>query len=255
MPDTIGGLPLHPLVVHAAVVLLPLSALGLLVVLALPRARRTYGWLPVLGLGLSVIAAWVAKETGENLAEVIGLPQEHAEWGDRLVPIAAVLFIASLAWYWRVRSGATGALTTVAAASSAVLAVVAIGVVVVVGHSGAEAAWAGKIEAAAGTAVSGDGAGDAAAPAPAASPAAAGDGATAPLTMDVVAQHATPSDCWAAIDGNVYNLTDWISQHPGGSGVIEAMCGTDGSDAFNNQHGGQGQPASELKNFLIGALQ
>ena len=73
--------------------------------------------------------------------------------------------------------------------------------------------------------------------------------------MAVVAQHASPSDCWSAIDGNVYNLTDWIGAHPGGAAVIEALCGTDGTDAFNNQHGGQGRPASELENFLIGALQ
>ena len=40
--DTIAGLPLHPLIVHGAVVLLPLSALGLLGVIFLPRLRKAY---------------------------------------------------------------------------------------------------------------------------------------------------------------------------------------------------------------------
>lgn len=244
MPETIGGLPLHPLVVHAAVVLLPLSALGLLVVLAIPRARRTYGWLPVLGLGLSTVAAWVAKESGEQLSEVMGLPQEHAEWGDRLVPIAAVLFLVSVVWYWRVRSGRIGVLSGMTAALAALLSIVAIVVVVIVGHSGAEAAWAGRFAAATSQ------------PAAQATPSDASSAAAdAPLTLDVVAQHATPDDCWAAIDGNVYDLTDWIGAHPGGAQAITSLCGTDGTDAFNGQHGGQGQPAQELQTFLIGALQ
>ncbi|PKQ21842.1 MAG: hypothetical protein CVT65_16395, partial [Actinobacteria bacterium HGW-Actinobacteria-5] len=62
------GLPLHPLVVHAAVVLVPLAALGALVVLAWARARDRYGWLVVAFAVAGAGAAVVARLSGEALA-------------------------------------------------------------------------------------------------------------------------------------------------------------------------------------------
>jgi len=73
-------------------------------------------------------------------------------------------------------------------------------------------------------------------------------------TMANVAQHNNASSCWAAINGNVYDLTSWINQHPGGPERILSICGTDGTAAFNGQHAGQSQPANILKNFLLGPL-
>ncbi len=73
-------------------------------------------------------------------------------------------------------------------------------------------------------------------------------------TLADVAKHATQSSCWSAIDGKVYDLTAWISKHPGGAGAILSICGKDGSAVFNAQHGGQPRPASELAAFLIGTL-
>lgn len=69
-----------------------------------------------------------------------------------------------------------------------------------------------------------------------------------------VKKHSTQSSCWAAINGKVCDLTAWISQHPGGPDKILGICGTDGSAAFNGQHGGQRRPASELANFYIAEL-
>lgn len=71
----------------------------------------------------------------------------------------------------------------------------------------------------------------------------------------VVAQHASSASCWTSINGKVYDVTGWIHQHPGGAAAILSMCGTDGSAAFNGQHGGQRRPASELASFVIGTLQ
>ena len=242
MPETIGGLPLHPLVVHAAVVLLPLSALGLLVLLVVPRWRRTYGWLVLIGLFASTVAAWVAKESGENLARSLGVPAEHAEWGDRIVPIAALLFVAAALWFWRVRKGATGALTTINALIAAALAVIAIIVIVVVGHTGAQAAWEDKVAPRAEAAVSPQ------AGARAQSGATAAEG----ISLAEVESHATPVDCWAIVGGSVYDLTDWIAQHPGGAGSIESMCGTDATAAFTGEHGGEAEPEEILAQFRIG---
>jgi len=73
-------------------------------------------------------------------------------------------------------------------------------------------------------------------------------------TLADVAKHNSQSSCWAAINGSVYDLTSWINQHPGGPERILAICGTDGSAAFNQQHGGQSEPAAELATFRIGSL-
>jgi len=71
---------------------------------------------------------------------------------------------------------------------------------------------------------------------------------------DVQAAH-TREKCWAAIGGNVYDLTAWISEHPGGEKKILSICGTDGTDAFIKQHGSQAAVAEILKDFKIGTLK
>lgn len=70
-----------------------------------------------------------------------------------------------------------------------------------------------------------------------------------------VASHDSRSSCWTIVNGNVYDLTSWISKHPGGSGAILGMCGSDASDAFNEQHGGQGGPERVLASYKIGILK
>ncbi|MFA5991354.1 MAG: cytochrome b5 domain-containing protein [Candidatus Doudnabacteria bacterium] len=65
----------------------------------------------------------------------------------------------------------------------------------------------------------------------------------------------TSSKCWSIVSGNVYDLTSWISQHPGGQSAIISMCGKDATSAFLGQHGGQARPASELAGFKIGILK
>jgi cytochrome b involved in lipid metabolism len=73
-------------------------------------------------------------------------------------------------------------------------------------------------------------------------------------TLTQVASHNNASNCWTTINGFVYNITSYISQHPGGTGAIIALCGIDSSADFNLQHGGQARPASELASFKIGTL-
>jgi len=92
-----------------------------------------------------------------------------------------------------------------------------------------------------------------ASPTPTASPTVSNSGLTK-LTSDEVAKHATSSSCWSIVSSNVYDLTNWISRHPGGAVVIKAICGKDGTDAFEGQHANQGKPARELSSFLIGKL-
>lgn len=74
------------------------------------------------------------------------------------------------------------------------------------------------------------------------------------FTLAEVAKRNTQTECWVAIDGGVYDLTEWIRQHPGGSGAIRALCGTDGTDQFNSQHGGESRPSSTLDRYYLGPL-
>lgn len=69
-----------------------------------------------------------------------------------------------------------------------------------------------------------------------------------------VATHKDSSSCWSSIDGTVYDLTKWISQHPGGPQAIEGLCGHDGSTAFHNKHDHKAQQESILATMKIGTL-
>lgn len=73
-------------------------------------------------------------------------------------------------------------------------------------------------------------------------------------TLAQVSAHNSASDCWSVVSGGVYNLTAWISQHPGGQSAIKGMCGVDATASFVAQHGGQGNPAAELASFKIGVI-
>ncbi len=77
---------------------------------------------------------------------------------------------------------------------------------------------------------------------------------TKSFTLAQVATHNSQTSCYSAINGVVYDLTLWISRHPGGQREILGICGKDGSVAFNGQHGSQGRPASILSGFEIGVL-
>jgi hypothetical protein len=73
-------------------------------------------------------------------------------------------------------------------------------------------------------------------------------------TMAQVRANNSARSCWTAIDGVVYDLTRWISSHPGGAGAILFLCGTDGTNAFNAQHANQARPAIRLDGYKLGPL-
>lgn len=275
MFDSFLGLPLHPLVVHGAVVLLPLAALGViaLVVRSAWRERFAVAVLGLLVLGAG--SALVAKLSGERLAERVGLPAQHERFGNLTLIAAAALLVVGGVWLWRVRRdrddapGWEAALGWVSAALSAAVLVLAA----LVGHSGATAAWS-DVMATPGVASPSPTA--AATPSesatsptattepmpitPSGSPSRVGSpmptvpGGSDGYTMADVEGHNTPESCWAAINGNAYDLTDWIAQHPGGSQRIIPLCGTDATSAFTGQHEGAATPEATLERFLLGPI-
>lgn len=106
--------------------------------------------------------------------------------------------------------------------------------VVLAGHSGATATWTARLDA--------TGAGTA----PAAS--------ESTYDLGEVARHASEASCWVAADGGVYDLTDWIGQHPGGRQRILNLCGTDATQQFRTQHDDAGRPNAALEAHRIGTL-
>lgn len=96
----IAGLPLHPLLVHAVVVLTPLTALAVALVAVWPAARRRLGWAPQ---GAALIVAGLVPVTvlaGQNLAATIGYTPvilHHEALGLMLIPWAIALLIAAAA--------------------------------------------------------------------------------------------------------------------------------------------------------------
>ncbi len=83
-------------------------------------------------------------------------------------------------------------------------------------------------------------------------------------TAAEVATHKTAADCWTIVNGNVYDLTSYVSRHPGGDD-IELACGVDGTTLFTERKTedgkavGSGTPhdsgsASQLESLKIGTL-
>ena len=73
-------------------------------------------------------------------------------------------------------------------------------------------------------------------------------------SLTQVSERNSAAECWVVIDGGVYDLTQWIRSHPGGSGAILNLCGKDGTASFSSQHGGQARPPSTLDGYYLAPL-
>ena len=73
-------------------------------------------------------------------------------------------------------------------------------------------------------------------------------------SLTQVSERNSAAECWVVIDGGVYDLTQWIRSHPGGSGAILNLCGKDGTASFTSQHGGQARPSSTLDGYFLAPL-
>lgn len=51
-----------------------------------------------------------------------------------------------------------------------------------------------------------------------------------------VAKHSTPKSCWVVLYGNVYDVTDFLPQHPGGARIILQLAGKDATDEYDPVH-------------------
>ena len=96
--DSLFGLPAHPLVVHAAVVLLPIAAVTTVAVAAVPRWRRPYAVLAFAVALASAGAIWLAQESGESLEHRVtetALVERHTELADQVLPWAIAVVVVA----------------------------------------------------------------------------------------------------------------------------------------------------------------
>jgi hypothetical protein len=141
----INGLPLHPLVVHAAVVFAPLAALGALAYVVLPARRDRLRW-PMLGLALvgtgAVVAAYFTGRnllsTRHELAQLELVPAHQERGGQMFWVMLGFAVVALAAGLLHSRTGAVRVLLSVLLGLAA-LAVLALAVLT--GDSGARAVW------------------------------------------------------------------------------------------------------------------
>ncbi len=191
MLDTIFGLPVHPLVVHATTVIVPSAAVAVLLAAVWPRFRRWAGWFPLALSVLAVVLTPLSTQSGEALerrVEHSALIEQHSELADGLLPWVLVLLVGAAGLYVVARreraaanpdgpavdgstapasAGTAGAETAAATlprwllvGAAVVGLVAALGTavqVVRIGHSGAEAAWSDSVSQAPAPQGGGDG--------------------------------------------------------------------------------------------------
>ena len=158
MFDYIFGLPMHALVIHAVVVLVPLSALCAIAYVARPSWRTVLRWPTAAGAVVSGVSAFVAAESGEQLLVRVSatrasttdfeLLQEHIDWGDRAKIFCLVFMVLTLAAVWFVRppereTPRNRPIEVLLSVLVILGAVAAVTTVVLAGHAGSEVVWSG----------------------------------------------------------------------------------------------------------------
>lgn len=141
----LDGLPLHPLIVHAPVVLIPLVAAGIVLLLLVPGWRRPLGPILASMAAAAAVTAIAAVSSGDALGETLrrgGELDAHRAFGERTRFLAVLLALGTVALVLyerrpnRVEARVVGGIAAVAA-----LAVASATTVAMTGHSGAELAW------------------------------------------------------------------------------------------------------------------
>ncbi|NTV23144.1 MAG: hypothetical protein HGA85_02080 [Nanoarchaeota archaeon] len=64
-------------------------------------------------------------------------------------------------------------------------------------------------------------------------------GAAEGITLSILGQHNSRSDCWVGYKGKAYDVTSFLPEHPGGVDAIAKRCGTatEFEQAFIKKHG------------------
>jgi hypothetical protein len=140
-----AGLPLHPLLVHSAVILVPLVAIGALVMSYLPSFSRRHGKLILIVALVAQVSVFLAKISGEAFSEILDKEVEkHAQLGE-IAPFVTIPMVALIYLRWRMdRAGSSTGSVAIRRLTSVALVIASLAslvVIFVVGHSGASSVW------------------------------------------------------------------------------------------------------------------
>lgn len=155
----INGVPVHPLLVHAVVVFVPLGAVSALVYALVPRWRWLFRW-PTLALALgAVVFTRLAVISGTSLKNEKGFTgvlgdriATHQTWGQRLEWSVWVFAVVAIFAVWVLphvmplagredRVSPRASLVTVATVLLPITALVVLVLAVITGDAGARAVW------------------------------------------------------------------------------------------------------------------
>lgn len=148
--NTIAGIPAHALIVHATVVLAPLTALLEILCALWPAARQRLVWLVLAFAVVTVVLTPLTTSSGEWLLESGGPPRpillEHAARAEWMIYFSIAMLIVALALVALHRTeGRLQRPRTAAVVAVAVLALLvgvsSIVTVVRIGDAGAHAVW------------------------------------------------------------------------------------------------------------------
>jgi hypothetical protein len=219
----INELPLHPLVVHSTVVLLPIASLFILIKMwsriSIPRPFI----LTLLAIGL--LSAVLSNKSGEALSILVGYPSEHAAAGERVGIVAALTFILFVV-FGRFKNLFTKIITSLSALALVFATYQA-------GHTGAESVWKFQLES-----------------------------AKEPISLSneqkfersAISSKNLKSECWTIIDEKVYDLTQFFFRYPGETEDLLQLCGIDGSETYSQQLEGNKFPRSALTRYQVGRI-
>jgi p-aminobenzoyl-glutamate transporter AbgT len=149
---TLWGLPAHALLVHAIVVLAPLTAVLEILCGFWPAARRNLVWLVLALAGVTTILTPITTDAGEWLKDqrrsVSPILAEHAERGDWMIYFSVALLVVALALVVlhvleRRSDRPRKALVIAVAVVTVLVGVSSIVTVARIGHSGAQSVWGG----------------------------------------------------------------------------------------------------------------
>jgi hypothetical protein len=147
VPDNVFGLPVHPLIVHATVVVVPTAALAVALYALWPRFRAWSGWAPLALSVAAVVLTPLSTSSGESLEHRLGhsaLIEKHSHLADLLIWWVVPLAVLAAVLFWWHRTDTAKRPAAVQAVLAALCVAVAVGTlvqVVLIGHSGAKSAW------------------------------------------------------------------------------------------------------------------
>jgi hypothetical protein len=152
MFDTILGLPVHMLVIHAVVVLIPLGAFGVIAMAVYPPWRERFGLAVLAILTAGLVAVPVATRSGNALKNrihvggVIAKQVQHHQNVAKLVIYPTIaLWVFAVALVMLDRRGRSGTPMKVVAVLAVLAAVAATAQVTYAGHLGSTAVWSCSI--------------------------------------------------------------------------------------------------------------